>query len=361
MTDTSKPLRITAPLLTAASFFLFASILKDPEWCSEKIISSVRGLFFNVLPVLFPLMVISKIVTALGSFSSFERTAGRLFTKIYGIPPCSAVPFFLGMISSFPVGASSATDLFLDGKLTKKEAETVAAISSVTGPSFPVAVVGTVLLGNTRTGWLIYSVQLISAFLTGVPFSRTFKKRDSLINRERQRRNLNFLSLISDAISCSAVNCLFICCTVAFYSLFCSILISSTGLENITLTSFIFSLFEFSEGCRHAAVSGDAAGAAICAFSVSFGGLSVFSQCASVMNKAGLSVKRLILFKTICGILSFFAVFAATHFSEFFMPTDTSVAVFSKIGFPHVIPGATAFMIFSGLIIRIWHLIYVKR
>ncbi|MBQ6262861.1 MAG: hypothetical protein IJK58_05030 [Clostridia bacterium] len=346
-----------AAILLSAMAFLFVSILRDPVECARCVGETLSTLYKNVLPFLFPFMVISGILTALDLMRPLELTVGRIFPVIYRLPRCVSGAFVLGSLCSFPVGAVAVTDLYGKNELTKKEAEVAAALASVTGPSFPVAAVGSLMLGNIRTGWLIYAVQIVIPLILGIPFCRLYIKRKRIphVFNVKQRPE-NPLNVFVETVASSSVRCVCVCGTVVFFSLFCDRLISAAGVAGIG-KALIYSLFEFSEGCRHSVVSNGSA-AAICAFAVSFGGLSVAAQSAGIMAKEGLSSSKLITFKFICGLISGMTVYMLTNHFETFGQKATALPVsFSGVG-SNTIPLITLAAMFSGLAARIRHLIF---
>ncbi len=352
---------VPVSLVLFGTVFIFVSVLRSPAECAECAGDTLRSLYENVLPVLFPFMAISGIITELRLTLPLEKTVGALFPRLFRLPRCVSGPFLLGAICSFPVGAAAVTDTYREGKLTKSEAECAAALASVTGPSFPVAVVGTLLLGNVRTGLLIYIVQLLTAFAVGIPFCRLFIKESRIEEmRAGPRERRGILSVISDAISSAATRCVAVCGTVLFFSLFCDRLVSAVGITG-KAEAIVYSLFEFSEGCRNASAYGGATGAAICAFAVSFGGLSVVAQSAAIMGKAGLSAVKLALFKLICGAVSAFAVFALTSLFDSLAPSVTTSPAFLSLPDVRVLPQIIAALFISGIVMRIRHLILRPR
>ena len=354
---TEKKKRWIAVLLLPAAAFLFVSVLRDPGKCSACVVDTLKSLYGKVIPVLFPFMTIAGLFTGTGFTRPFEYSLGRLFPFLYGLPRSAAGAFLLGALCSYPIGPVTVTDLYRKGALSKDEAETGAALASVTGPAFPVAAVGTLLLGNSRSGWLIYSVQILVPLVLGIPFCKALNKRKStLYPTETKSDRKGGLEVLTEAISSASIRCLTICGTVVIFSLFCDRLIAETGVSG-TAAALICSLFEFSEGCRRASVLSGAAAAAICSFAVSCGGLSVIVQSAAAMEKEGLSAVKLAVFKLICGAVSGVIVYLFTSFFVLFDPDVTAVHAISLFEVPSAISFVTLAAVSAGVVIRIRHLI----
>ena len=358
---TKRKIRLQTAIILPAVFFLCFSIFKYPVECTRCVDETLKTLYNSVIPILFPFMTISEILTVLRMTGHIEKTVGRLFKKLYRIPQCVSGAFALGALSSYPIGAVTVTELYKDGSLTRNEAETAAALASVTGPSFPAAVVGTLFLGNGRTGWLIYLVQLFVPLVLGVPFCRFFcKKRTGASRIKKEKKQADVLSVITEAVSSSSIRCVAVCGTVVIFTLFSERLIALTGVTG-TAKAIINSLFEFSGGCRSASLLPGALGTGICAFSVSFGGLSVIVQSAAAMKKEGLSASKLAVFKFVCGTISGAVVSSLTYIFDIFEPSVSAVRAFSYVGGPDLLHAAALIALFSGIILRIRYLILRSR
>ncbi len=352
--------RFSAIIIIPATVFIFLSILSQPRECSQVVRETLKSLYENVIPVLFPFTVVSGIITGLRLTRPFEKTVGKAFPVLYRLPPSSGIAFVLGALCSYPVGALTAADLYRKGAFSKKEAEIAAALVSVTGPSFPVAVVGTLLLGNSRAGWLIYAVQLAVPLILGIPFCRSLiKKGGATPALEEKPGGERALSVLTESIASSSTRCLTVCGSVLLFSLFCDRLIALTGISG-TAKAVIYSFFEFSEGCRHSA-SANGGATAICAFAVSYGGLSVVVQSAFVMEKEGLSVSKLAFFKLICGVVCATVVFILTSLFERLRPGVSTAPAFSSTGVSGLLSAASLFILLSGAALRIIHLILRRR
>ena len=353
---TEKKKRLTAAFILPAAAFLFISVLRQPNDCALCVGETLKDLYEKVLPVLFPFMTISGILAGLNITRPFEKTFGRIFRTFYKLPRSVAGAFLLGSLCSYPIGVVTVTDLYGKGEITKDEAERGAALASVTGPAFPVATVGALLLCNSRTGWLIYSVQILVPLVLGIPFCKTFCSRENAVPKKKKTVQIGVLSVITEAISSASMRCIAVCGTVVFFSLLCDRLITLTGVTG-TVAALICSLFEFSGGCRYAAALPGAAGASICSFAISFGGFSVIAQSAGAMSKEGLSAVKLAVFKLICGAVSGATVYLFSSCFELFDPNVSAVRVFSYFEVPSEVPFVTLAAFSVGVVLRIRHLI----
>ncbi len=331
-----------------AALFLFVSVITDPGGSAECVRSTVSALYKNVIPVVFPFMVISKIISGADLTGPLENTVGRLFERFLRLPRESVTPFLLGAVCSFPSGAVSTAEIRKRGKLSKKDAETVAAISNNTGPAFPAAVVGGVMLGNVKTGWLIYSAEIISALIIAFILGR---KRDINITSSKgdppARKRVS--ELLSDAVSSSALGCVTVVGTVVFFSLLSDRIVCVSGLSSPALKAVLDCLLEFSEGCVSAAALGGAPAAALCAFAVSFGGLSVAVQTAAALGKAGLSARRAISAKFFQGLIAAALVYGAVFIDVRFMPSPAAEQTVLLPSTGSLFPAVCLFFVVSSL------------
>lgn len=270
---------------------------------AEPMLDALRaGLYLcahTVIPSLFPFMVLSSLLVHLAPPRGLP--GGRLFEALFRIPGVGLFALFIGALCGFPLGARTAADLFAAGHLSKREAERLAALSNNTGPAFCVAGVGVSLFGAHFVGWLLYAVQLFSGLFIGFLLARR-EKRKPFDEKRGEAIAPPPLSL-SESIYSASLTLLSVSGTILFFSALCA-------LPKLFLPPTAFALFSsFLEIGNATAAAGSlppSIGIPIAAFAISFSGLSVHLQAASVLRPRGLSVFPVFYSKLLCGILSFF-------------------------------------------------------
>ena len=77
----------------------------------------------NVIPSLFPFMVLSELIVAFGAGDMISSVIGRPVGKIFGISGKGSTAFILGAVCGFPIGARTALRLYDSGAISKRDCE----------------------------------------------------------------------------------------------------------------------------------------------------------------------------------------------------------------------------------------------
>ena len=75
----------------------------------------------TVIPSLFPFLVISGLLIALGFGEWLSPYLSGLMTPLFRLPGQASGPLLLGLVGGYPIGAQSAAELYQQGLLTKNE------------------------------------------------------------------------------------------------------------------------------------------------------------------------------------------------------------------------------------------------
>ncbi|MEA4832952.1 MAG: hypothetical protein VB118_10110 [Oscillospiraceae bacterium] len=252
----------------------------------------------TVVSALFPFMVLSTVLISLGSENN----------RASGAPKA----FLLGSICGFPIGGICVKELYKKGCFGKKEAEMLIPACNLCGPAFIFGVAGQAFPDIPSAGAALYAIQLICA---GILFCFTYRKKhfkavSGFTGGEKHeiKEPPGISAAFSAAVKEAAVNILYICGFVVFFS-FLTGMLGSLGLKGI-LKTFICGLLEMTCGVKHASLSGTA-GFVLTALFISFGGVSVICQTVSVISDTDLSIKKYIAVKAAMGITS--AIIAACY------------------------------------------------
>lgn len=288
-------------LFSCAAFVL--SLLLLPELCSSAVTDSLKLCATRLIPSIFPFLVVNTIFSSSGGINGAARLFGRLFSKLFGTSGNLCVPFLVGLISGFPSGAESTSEMYQKNGCSKDEAERALAFCSNTGPAFAVAGIGG-LLGNIKYGILIYSAQIISAWITALLLKRK-AKTDVLPNSfTNAAQSPSFIK----AVTGSVIPMLNICAFVVIFApiaALCDHVLSNIGAPEI-IRAFVLCLIEITNAAAftssHFAVN---TALPLCAFAVCWSGLCVHSQTAAAVSKSGLSLKYYLSGKLFMGITAF--------------------------------------------------------
>ncbi len=259
----------------------------------------------TIIPSLFPFFVCSGLLSVLGFSSLCSRFLSPIMRPLFNLPGSGAITFILGLVSGYPVGASSATDLYTSGQCTKCEAERMTAFCNNSGPLFVIAVIGQSFLGNARFGYILYASHVLSALLVGLIF-RFYKGSDNqtplTLPSAPQIGIKNATLGLGSVIDNSVFSTLKVCGFVLFFA------VLTKAIPSSPLTPFVYSFLEITGGINLLSQLDIELSMklSIISFFLAFSGLSVVFQVSSIISPLGISLTPYICGKLTQGLLSFF-------------------------------------------------------
>ena len=135
--------------------------------------SAARGLLLfasSVLPAIFPFFFCSSLLTAMGAANSLSRLGARPVGVLFNSPPAGAYVLALSMLSGYPIGAATLSDLFRRGIVDAEEVKRIASFTSTSGPIFILGTVGSAVFGDPAAGAVILAAHYLAALTTGLVF-----------------------------------------------------------------------------------------------------------------------------------------------------------------------------------------------
>ena len=251
---------------------------------AEGIRAGLRLAGHTIIPALFPFTVLSSYLVVLTAPVPGRRRC----------LPISAVPFCIGLLCGFPLGAKAACDGVRLGQWSRKDAENMLCFCNNTGIGFLIAGVGA-LRGNVRDGILLFCVQTLVALCSGALLS-FFKPRG-------KRHTAPAISPIAiprfPEVLLNAVNAsLTVTGYIAFFSGLVYVL---RTLLPTQVFPYVASVLEVGTACQTLADIPN--GLPLTAFAVIFSGVSVHLQTASFSVESGARIFPAVIVKAVGGIL----------------------------------------------------------
>ncbi|MEG2450288.1 MAG: hypothetical protein RSB09_00995 [Clostridia bacterium] len=291
------------------------------------ILSARRGLSLyatTVLPALFPFFFCTTLLTKIGGVEILSKLGKKPISFLFNSPPEGAYVFFLATLSGYPTGAAMIADLYDSKKVSTKQARSIFSYSSTSGPIFMLGTVGSAIFNDFRVGIIV----LVSHYLASILNGLIFRLRKKDVNAPQTfAPPLDSGDVLQDCISKSTLAML----SVGGYIVLAGMLIDTLSLIGLDATimshfpaetaqsilSFLYGMIEMTRGSLACAkIENLQLATAICAFCVTFGGLSVLFQSATFMSRCKVKFYEILLMKTtqatIAFILAFLIGFAFT-------------------------------------------------
>lgn len=293
-------------LVTLFLLLLTICILINP---SKYINSCHSGLVIwatSVLPSLFPFFVITKLLTELKSLDKFFNKFSALNYKLFKAPNCSGYIFGMSIISGYPVGAKLISDFYEKGLISSNDANKLVTFCSTSGPLFIIGTVGSIMLKNSRIGYLLYISHILASVLNGILFRNKFASEKTA--NTPSSNTVDYASTLPSSMSSSISSILVVGGFVAIFYMIIDILIDFkilypvSQIFNLILTPLGLNnagnciasgLVEVTRGCKDLASLGltSLQSTVIASGLIGFGGLSIHAQSLCFLTKCKIDVK----------------------------------------------------------------------
>ena len=294
-----KPLKI---FLVAITLYLTGMLIAAPSRCLEAAKGALDLCLDTIIPSFFPFFVCSGLLSALGFSHLCSVFLSPIMRPLFRLPGCSALAFFLGLVSGYPMGAVVAADLYEGGQCTKTEAERMTAFCNNSGPLFVLGVVGSGFLKNAALGRYLYITHILAALVTGFLF-RFYKgneKRQKVLPPHAVIKREDVLLSLGSIIDSSVFSSLKICGFVIFFAVVASALPGGAHLP------YLYSFVEITGGlnllCDVSAELPEKL--SLVSFFLAFSGLSVVFQVSAILAPKGISIWPYLVGKLIQGGLA---------------------------------------------------------
>ena len=268
-----------------------------PQNTAEGIKNGFLLLGNNLIPSLFPFMVLSSYI----SQSTFSQTISKLFEKpfkyLFKTSGFGVIPFILGSLGGYPVGAKTVCEFYESKKISQNDANRLLYWCINPSPAFAVTAVGTFMLGNTLSGFILYFSCFLSALTVGF-FCRFLSNNEICpIEKNQQKPKQN---LFVKSVSKGSEGMFSIC---GWVLTFCVLTALCDALNPpYTIAIIIKSVAEITTGCKNAVSSN--LSLPVIASLLGFGGFAVICQCASYSSVCKVKIKHLICSRLINSALS---------------------------------------------------------
>ena len=273
------------------SLLLLALLLKNPRLALSSTAAGLSLCVRKVIPALFPFMVLSELLFRGNAVSLIARFLCLPSRVLFGISGESGAALLFGLLCGAPVGAKSAVSLYRGGRIDRRELTRLLTLCTPPSASFLIGAVGISTFGSADIGKRLFIASLISCLLVGVVgrFIPVRVRGRGESEPEVCHKRYSLTSLVTEAVSSSAVSMLYVCGFVVFFSTLGSVLEYLAAALSLPreLYSLFFGFFEMTAGVERAAQS--AGGIYLAAAISGWSGLSSALQVISICRDCNIS------------------------------------------------------------------------
>ena len=303
-----------------------ALLLARPAPAMEAVREALRLCTETIVPSLFPFLVCSALLTSLAPVEPLRKWLSPITRPLFALGGEAAVVLALGFTGGYPVGVRTASELYRQGQLRRGEVLRLLAFCNNSGPGFLLGVVGIGVFGSASAGLMLYGIHIAAALLVGFLFRFYGAKDGGTPGHSAAPRAAAkpLPALFTEAVTSSFFAVLNICAFVLFFMIVLRLasitgalhllaaalegLLSLFGMTEYLATALLAGILELSTGasCMQG-VALTPGTAALAAFLLGWGGLSVHCQTLGVIADTDIKCARHLAGRALCGI--FAAVF----------------------------------------------------
>ena len=292
------PLRILPTLIGIG--ICISGLLVYPSYTSAGIRNGLKLLGENIVPSLFPFMVLSTYISQSSATDFISGLLHKPASKIWSINGSGIIAVILGLIGGYPVGAKTVAEFYEDGRLSQQEASKLMSWCVNPGPAFVITAVGTFMLKNTTSGIILYASSVISSLCIGI-FTRFFNNTD-VLKKPRFTQKISSSNLLIKSVASGSEGMISMCGWVLTFSAVASLLDAVISTDGFRL--FLQCIAEVTTGCN-ICIENVLPLPALSAI-ITFGGFAVTAQVSPYLSKCGVSIRQFICWKSIGAALSAF-------------------------------------------------------
>ncbi len=251
-------------------------LILDAKTSVSGAVSGVALCMQAVIPSLFPFFVLSSLIT--GALTGTSLRWMRVIGKWLRIPACGESIFLTGLVGGYPLGAAMVADACRKKRLTDRDAMRMMAFCSNAGPAFIFGMAGN-MFESRWVPCLLWIFQILAAAITaavlpGEPRAATLGCTEEV----------SLVGALKSALYAMASVCGWVVLfrvLISFLQRWCLWLLPAQGQV------LAMGILELSNGCFALEMIGNQGTRLIlCALFLSFGGLCVLMQTASVSQGA---------------------------------------------------------------------------
>lgn len=157
---------------------LFLLMLFSPETVAAGAANGLLLWYRQVLPVLFPFLLITGLMIRTESISLINHTLSPILKPFLGISENASFSVVCGFLCGFPVGAKSCSDLTDKGKISSAEGEYLLSFCNNVSPAFLTGYVAVQSLKQPEMAQICLLFPILAALCCSFLFRRWYLPRN---------------------------------------------------------------------------------------------------------------------------------------------------------------------------------------
>jgi sporulation integral membrane protein YlbJ len=328
-------------LLALSAIALVITLVAHPQTSFEAAVRGLKIWWEVVFPATLPFIVLSEILMGVGVVHFVGVLLEPLMRPLFNVPGTGGFVLTMGFSSGYPVAAKLTTRLREQGSVTREEGERLVSFATTGDPLFVIGAVAIGFFHSEQLGFILAFTHYVSAVIIGLlyrfhaPFETPSKPLEKnhlplplralqAMHRARLRDGRPFGRLMGEAVQSALQTLLMIGGFIIVFSVIIQ-LFEAIHLTNFlsTILSVFLGPFGFPPAFSQAIISGifevtlgaqatsevpeyvsSMWKAAVASAVVSWGGLSVHAQVASILSETDIRVAPYLIARLLHAVLS---------------------------------------------------------
>jgi sporulation integral membrane protein YlbJ len=316
----------TDTILTIIVFIIIFIIILNPKVFNSGTVSGLKLFFFNVLPGLFPFMLLTKLLTEIGLIFKICKKLDKFSYKLFGTPGVSIYALLMSILSGYPIGAKIIADLYSKKQITEFEAKKMSLFCTTSGPIFIIGTIGVTMFKNYKFGLILYISHILSSILLGIIYHILTKNKNQNTSKiviiQKQLNPARQINIVSKCIN-ETINSLFVVgayITIFYligelfeilniFKIFNKLLINPfnfLGFNSNQTSGFVYGILEVTRGSKLLSMVPEKSSLIIATGIVSFSGISIIMQSMTFLKEAKIKAHNFVFSKCVHCVLSMF-------------------------------------------------------
>lgn len=311
----NKFMTIKTLLLVVIAAVLSVIVIIHSEFASKGIKHGIDYCTGVLIPSMFFLVFISTAIIKSEICNKTKIIFDKVTKFLFYLPGTTAPTILLSFIAGYPVSAAGIRELYRKNEINSEQLNRMMLFCVNLGPAFIISTLGKSMLKNTKTGLILFIIQITSSMLIGIIsgiIARIKKTEFYYKNSDFKSVNFSFGSLLVESCEGTCKTLINMCTPVILFFGIVSIFenlntidylaenLVRLGLDHGTATSLVVSLLEMTQGCMIAASHKTPLW--VFSFALSFGGFCAHTQVISELKNTPFKYSKFLLCRLIVAV-----------------------------------------------------------
>ncbi|MBR1717789.1 MAG: hypothetical protein IJ715_00800 [Bacilli bacterium] len=293
-------------LIISFLLFILLQIFINISKIHEIIFFSYKIFIDNIVPNLFPFLVISNILVNYGFVDIISKLFNPIMKKVFNIDGAASFVFFMSFLTGFPSNAKYTKDLLTKNLISSTSATKILTFTHFSNPLF---IIGNVsLLISKKAAYTILFAHFLGNVLIGLLFRNCYIEKANC-NLDKKSKLL-FGEALSNSVKGTIDTLLLIYGTMTFFLIISCILSSILNLNQLN-NCLMSGIMEFTQGIKYTSLLNIdyKFKTVLIGMFISFGGLSVHAQILSIIANTNILYKPFFLARIIHSFITGFIIY----------------------------------------------------